>query len=231
MTAEEDVDRLLRAAAAPGRPEELAGEQRVLAAFRQAHLADAPMPRRQSMVRLALAKLLTAKVAAVTVAVGAAGGAALAATGNLPGDAVGGLGTAPATVQPSEPATTPPVSRPAGGEASEHPRHGSPGHGPLSPPASPAPSIEGLCQAYVAGAGDRERAKAHPAFRGLISRAGGEDEVADYCEDLLPSPPVPGGRPSSGPPGERPDAGRTPPADPGPPGDRVGPPSVPPTGR
>lgn len=160
------------------------------------------------MLRTALAKLLTVKVAAVAAVAAAtlAGGVALAATGHLP-NPVSGLGSAP-------PST-------AGSELADE-RRGGPDTGAQGVTASPSPSLEGLCQAYLAGAADNPgRALDSPAMRALINAAGGdEDEVAEFCSDLVPAelrlPEVPAGSPS-GLPAERP----TPPIEvPGPPVDR-----------
>ncbi|HEY7606491.1 MAG TPA: hypothetical protein VID07_06945, partial [Actinomycetes bacterium] len=61
--------------------------------------------------------------------------------------------------------------------------------GPGSPEAAPVPSpdLEGLCQAYAAGAGGGPgAAMAATAFQALARAAGGEDQVPAYCEQLLP---------------------------------------------
>lgn len=155
---------LLAAAAAPPRPDELAGEPAVMAAFRAARLGPVPQTRRRSMIKMALAKLLTLKVAAAAVTVTAAGGVALAATsGNLPGVA--------------NDKSRPPAHATAQAAAEDD---GSRGNG------SPSPSLVGLCQAFQAGAGDNPgKALENPAFRALIDAAGDEDGVADYCTTVL----------------------------------------------
>lgn len=160
------------------------------------------------MFRSALAKLLTIKVAAAAAAAAAtlAGGVALAATGHLP-NPMSGLGAAPPSTSGQEVAAE---------------RRGGPATGAQDAPASPSPSLEGLCQAYLAGAGDNPgRALDSPALRALISAAGGDEEdVAEFCDDLVPAdakrPEVPVG-PPTGWPAEIP----TPPIEvPGPPADR-----------
>jgi hypothetical protein len=202
---------LLAAAAAPAGAEELAGEQEMVVAFRQAHLADPHSPRRRSMFKLAFAKLLTVKVAAGAAAATVAGGAALAATGNMPGPlselGVGALRPAPAE------------------SAADH--AGEAGAGGIGQ-ASPSPSLEGLCEAFLAEVADAPgRALESPAFQVLITNAGGEDEVAAFCAELLPerSGDVPRVEPEAAPTGL--PAG--PPVEPGPPVDRL--PIVPPTDR
>src|SRR5690606_11617116 len=95
-TDRERLAALIAAATAPARASELAGEQEVLRAYRtyrEAHPAGSPAARRRSMLRLALAKLLTVKAAVAAAAVTAAGGAALAATGTIP-NPISGLGSA-----------------------------------------------------------------------------------------------------------------------------------------
>ncbi|GAA1527830.1 hypothetical protein GCM10009678_06950 [Actinomadura kijaniata] len=125
------MTRLLAAATAPARPEELAGEEAAVAAFRDARAAA---PGRRGRTRL-----LTVKAAVVAAALLAGGGVAWAAsTGNLPGQS------------PSRPPATP-THRPAPGSGSMVPVDpNSPGPrtvpgGPTSsgtpaPSGSPTPS-------------------------------------------------------------------------------------------
>lgn len=128
------------------------------------------------MIKTALATLLTAKVAAPAAAAATVGGITLAsATGALPlpGDSPAEPPVNPApTSSVSAPTTTP------GGKAD-----------------TPSPSLIGLCQAYTSGA-DNEHGKASesPAFEVLITEAGGEDNVAAYCGDVLAERP---GKPST----------------------------------
>jgi hypothetical protein len=182
---------LLAAAAAPARPDELAREQDMVVAFRQARLAQTPASRRRLMMKLALAKLLTVKAVGATAAAMVAGGVAMAATGNIPGP-LGNSGAAelrPAPAQSAEPA----------------------GHGGVGArgEATPSPSVEGLCVAYLAQVAEAPgRALESPAFQVLISKAGGDDEVGAFCADLVESLPgdgtplpfdgLPGGVPESG---------------------------------
>lgn len=154
---------------------------------------------------VALAKLLTLKVAAVAVvATATVGGAALAATGVLPTP----FGT--------------------GGPGSNHPT-GKPGDSDGHSPASPSPSLVGLCRAFTAGATDNKgHAIDNPAFGALVSAAGGVDKVAGFCETLLATQGAdtpsghPTGRPTvTGPPANVPDHAST--------GHPTGPPSPPPS--
>jgi hypothetical protein len=175
-TGHDRLSDLLAAASAPARDGELTGERAAMAAFRDARLATAPQRRRPWMLKIALANLLTVKIAAATAA--AAGGIALAAAaGTLPGQ------------QREEPAPTGGTNVVATTSAPEATKHGKSDQKP-DHSASPSPSLEGLCKAYTAGAGS-EHGKAHenPAFSALITAAGGADRVPAFCTDLLGDKP------------------------------------------
>lgn len=122
------------------------------------------------MVKTALAKLLTLKVAAAaTAAVAAAGGVAYAAsTGSIPGlsgnSHIGAVAAASAA---------------PGSDSS---------HGPGDAKGSPSPSLVGLCHAYTAGVSSSQgKALENPAFTALITAAGGKDKVAAFCATTLAS--------------------------------------------
>jgi hypothetical protein len=159
---------LLAAAAAPARDHELAGEQAAVAAFRAARLDVAPQPRRSRML-----SLLSVKIAATAAA--AAGGIALAAAaGALPGQQREEPAPTAGTNVVSTTSTTPKAATP-----------GTPGEKPDNS-ASPSPSLQGLCQAYTAGAGaEHGKARENPAFSALTAAAGGADKVPAFCADLL----------------------------------------------
>ncbi|MGW4210245.1 hypothetical protein ACWEIJ_19810 [Lentzea sp. NPDC004789] len=170
------VSDLLAAASAPARDRELAGEQVAVAAFRDARLAAAPQRRRPRMLKIALANLLSVKIAGAAALT--AGGIALAAaTGTLPGQ----HRVEPTTPVNTNVVSTTSVTSPATSKAQEEKRDDHP---------SPTPSLKGLCQAYTAGAG-AEHGKAHdnPAFSALESAAGGADRVPAFCADLLSDQP------------------------------------------
>jgi hypothetical protein len=129
------------------------------------------------MLKIALAKLLTVKVAAAAIAVTAAGGGvALAANGGALTSSHGGdnrhsKAPAHATARPSAAAAADSAA------AADDARHGS---------AAPSPSLVGLCRAYAAGVHDNPgEALGNPAFAALITAADGKDNVSDYCTDLL----------------------------------------------
>ncbi|HEX6497502.1 MAG TPA: hypothetical protein VF054_00545 [Micromonosporaceae bacterium] len=177
---------LLAAAAAPGRPDELAGEQAALAAFRAAQLAHTPEPRRPSVLKTALAKMLTVKAAAAAAAVVAVGGgvAVAAETGALPN---------PLTAVQGQPSASPDVDKSKAADGTEHAK------------GTPSPSLVGLCHAYLAGAGSAEHSHAleNPAFTVLITTAGGKDKVDAYCTNLLASAhPEPSHKPGTHPSGQ-----------------------------
>lgn len=119
------------------------------------------------MIKIALAKLLTLKVAAVaTTAVAAGGVAVAAATGAMPN---------PFGAKPS---------------ASTSAKPGDNHH-----KGSPSPSLVGLCNAYSNGnKQDKGKALENPAFTALIDAAGGKDKVEAFCADIAKSGP--GNRPS-----------------------------------
>ena len=115
------------------------------------------------MIKTALAKVLTVKAAAVLAAVSAGGVALAATTGALPSP----FDHTPAGAPTSAHATAKPTAGPAGANA------------------TPSPSLIGLCQAYLAGAGaDHGKALDNPAFTALITAAGGRDKVDAYCASL-----------------------------------------------
>ncbi|MFC8616184.1 hypothetical protein ACFT9M_07175 [Micromonospora purpureochromogenes] len=197
----EPLVRLLTAVRAAPHPGELRGETAAMHAFRSAR-AGAALPTPSPARSFSLARLAGLKVALAGLAVAATGGVALAAaTGTLPGP----LDRAPVAPPSAGPqSTTPPTTAGPGG---------SPAPSSVKPEPSrptPAASILGLCRAYRAAAGDNPgRALDNPAFAGLVTRAGGRDEVAGYCErvvrDTGPSAPpsavhpTPTGRPTGRP--------------------------------
>lgn len=164
---------LLRAASVPAHPAELSGERAVLAAFEEAaQLAPVPSPRRHNVLKSTLAKILTVKVAALVATAAGTSGVVLAATSGvlLPGDK-------PSDPRPADhpPAIHSSAHSPAGTPRDEAPRSGQ----------APSPSPHGLCNAYQADKRDDPgKALDSPAFRALVTAAGGRDNVDDYCETV-----------------------------------------------
>jgi hypothetical protein len=186
---------VLAAATAPARPGELSGEEAALAAFRQAKLAPAARPRHRST----LARVVSVKVAALSLAVTGLGGIAVAA----------GSGALPNPLDRKPPVASPSPSRiAAAGPGATETQRAVPAeprrHG--TPSAGPSPSMLGLCRAYRARPA-RERGKAleTPAFAALVAAAGGDGKKVDrYCDGLLDGPagrpPRPGKKKADEPP-------------------------------
>jgi hypothetical protein len=132
------------------------------------------------MLKIALARLLTVKVAAAAVL--AVGGVALAASTGVLSPSFG----APKGTPTPAPATGKPDATRSTG-----------------PHASPSPSLGGLCKAFGAmPAGNRGKALESPAFQALISAADGKDKVTAFCQTLSAAEPTTG---AGGPPSTHPN--------------------------
>jgi hypothetical protein len=156
---------VLAAAAAPAREHELTGEDMAVAAFEANHLASVASSRReQQMIKSPLAKLLTIKVLAASLVVGAGGGVALAAsTGTFSGSASGrpsvstSVAPASAGTQPTAPATSPsgsvsPSSPAAQSNTGTGQATASPSAtGTASAQASVPQTATALCRAVISG--------------------------------------------------------------------------------
>ena len=180
------VGGLLAAASAPAGGRELAGEDAATAAFVAADPTVSPRPRRIDMLKSTLAKLLTVKVAATVVALGGAGGVALAAN----------AGTLPGPLHKAAPH----VSADASHEPRPHPS-GSAWVRPSLPP--PPGDLLKLCQKYEGHrAEDRRHALDEPEFGNLVKQAGGRKDrnrVDHFCAGL--HKPHSSGKPSAHPSG------------------------------
>ncbi|GGM39784.1 hypothetical protein GCM10011608_25710 [Micromonospora sonchi] len=203
---------LLRAAAAPPRPRELAGEEAALAAFRAARQvapgAPAARPRRRRFT--ASAVLWLAGLAATATAGAALAAVKLDRTGEEPPPPV------PTTVAPvpTDVATTPTgiPTTPTAAQATPTAAQATPsgagrggptqtpsGVAPPPPAASPVPPEpgpqatadlgrrnSGHCKAYLSKSErQREKALRKPGFRELVAAAGGAEHVEAYCRRLL----------------------------------------------
>jgi hypothetical protein len=216
------VAALLAATTAEPTPEELAGQSEVLAELRAvtrrrraaahtrragAHTRRAARPPRRRWAGLAAAALVGVLVT---------GGAALAATGNLPGPvqnvarSILGNGGGAGPVAPTEPGQQPAAAGPSHPSTSTGPTDGSQGgnqpagagdHRPDPTAAGnhAGPDVERLCQAFQAGKGAEQGKKLDAtAFQALAKLAGGAEKIPAYCEGVLageedrPQPP-PGG--------------------------------------
>jgi hypothetical protein len=188
---------LLAAAKAPACGGELAREELAVTAFRAAHRASVPQPQRRSMIKSAVAKLLTVKVAALAATVVGVGGVALAAsTGTIPTPLH--AGSPSASHSPADKAK--PSDRPSD-KASR-----------AAVPSGFPPGLYWLCNDYIGRDADhRGKALDESKFRELVDQAGGKDrEMADkFCDKLLkdqPGAPTahPTGNPAKTPSGHKP---------------------------
>jgi hypothetical protein len=216
--------RLLAAATALATPQELAGEQLVMAEFRAEMRSHPPtlIPRRTAVPR----KVLTMKAAAAALAaVLSLGGMAAAAGGLLPDQASPVADQAPATTGADAAAHgLGQAAANLGGAANTGPADGQ-GRDSAAGPDASGTARAGLCRAWQAGQGaDHGQWMDAVAFQALAEAAGGPHQVAAYCKDVTTgtsagangkgqgSPPSVSAPPTSVTP---PSSG--PPADPGPP--------------
>ncbi|EFC82239.1 hypothetical protein FrEUN1fDRAFT_4628 [Parafrankia sp. EUN1f] len=156
---------LLAAVAVPARDGELDGEEAAVAAFREARLAHVTQPRRRSMIKLLLARLLTVKVAAMAAGATAVGGVAVAASaGVLPIAGGSGSATVSPTATPSAEVSVPAI-------------HHAPGV---------SASLLGLCHTYTAAAAtNASTALDSPGMSALVTAAGGGGKVRAFCTKAL----------------------------------------------
>ncbi|HEX6677752.1 MAG TPA: hypothetical protein VF486_22365 [Actinomycetes bacterium] len=174
------VAQVLAAAAAPRRPEELAGEAEALARFR----SSSPIPPVRAGRRLARLAVVAAALAGV-LSVGGVGFATgvLPRTGQWINRTVQSVvGTAPAST--AAPARTEPGSSTStllggrGGPAAPSTTPGS----VQSPPSGAVPgstaAAEALCKAWQPGKGEHMDPA---ALQALATAAGGSDHIPAYC--------------------------------------------------
>ncbi|MEU7819437.1 hypothetical protein [Catellatospora sp. NPDC049133] len=175
------VGDLLARAAAPGRPEEVAGAAAVMAAFRAAY--PQPVARTGRTLRRAVALKVGAVVAALTV-----GGVAFAAhSGVLPN---------PFPIGPQSPVS--PSDSPPGGSPDQRTSPSPSGSASPLPSVSPsaAANLHGLCRSFLATAErDKPKATDSPVYAPLVAAAGGQD-LSAYCAALVEAE---AGRPSANP--------------------------------
>jgi hypothetical protein len=220
---------VLAAATAQGHPDELAGREQALAAFREA--PSSSPTRRKSMLK----SLLTLKVGLGVVVATTAGGAAFAATdGGLPRPLHhdGGqhakapkleqkeAGAAPTTAAPGSGVTDPKLAGLCRVLLHKERRHeaGRPsGPKPTGAPTA-RPTAKMTPQVRPTGT-PGVRPTGHPtpdakAVAALVKAAGGKENVKRFCASLLDPAKPHGSTPTSGPtalPTPMPTEGRTPP--------------------
>jgi hypothetical protein len=199
------VAALLAATTAEPTPEELAGQSRVLAELRAVtrtrraavHARRATRPPRRRWAGLAAVALVGALVT---------GGAAMAASGNLPvpvRDAARSiLGTVGGDPEPATPTQPGPQPSAASGPASASTTAGpkgpraagstAPGSGPKAAGPVSETEKEGLCKAFLASQDKKDGKKMEAAaFQRLAEAAGGESRIAAYCDGTQPGDPKP----------------------------------------
>jgi len=189
--SEDPLSRVLAAASAPGRPDELAGEEAAVRAFHLARRAARPAPsvpepaphRRRARWGWAL----LVKVAAVVLATVTASWALAATTGVLP---------APWQDPPERPPT---ASHPGQGNSHGPTRTTDTASSTVDPSAAPgeptgstsptaAQNLRGRCQSFVNQGKDPDLLDS-PNFARLVAAAGGKENVPSFCEALLAQPP------------------------------------------
>jgi hypothetical protein len=198
--------RLLAAAAAPARPDELAGEGAILAEFAQAHRTrtSANPARRRHAARLRIGRT-AAKVTVGCVLVAAGGTAFAAETGALPDvlqrhahelfSALGVPAPASSGTQRGGRPSTPADRSPTGTNR--------------TPSPAGTKAVE-LCQAWDAARKDPHgKAMAAERLRELLEVAGGERSVPTFCANVLAKAG------SDGTPSEAPEPGPATPSHPG----------------
>lgn len=218
--------------------DELAGEAAAMIRFQAARLepaaAHAPTVRKRTSDKLLAAKLGIA----AALAAAATGGVALAAAAHTQTEPAHDARPASTPVAaPSHDGTSTPKATTTTAPAPSHaatasapppaPAGGAGSHPSASrPSAAPSPALRGLCIAYFAMGRSDGKVIDTPAFRALVTAAGGKGKVTAYCQTLLRVGPNPTGParshpvgPPIFPPREAPSGHR-----------RSGPPDVPPGG-
>jgi hypothetical protein len=197
------VAALLAAATAEPTAEELAGQSEVLAELRA---VTRPQPRRAAAHTRRAARSPRrrwAGLAAVALVGGlVTGGAAMAASGNLPAPvrnvarsilgaesdtgpvAPTQSGQQPAAAGPSHSSTpTGPTAASQGGQPAATADRGP---DPTAAGSPGGPDVERLCQAFLAGKGTEQGKKLDAtAFQTLARLAGGAEKIPDYCQETL----------------------------------------------
>ncbi len=188
------VAQVTAAAAAPGRPDELAGEDAAVAAFRAVQRPGDSKPVRSRSLRLA------ALVGAAVLLLGGVAGAA--STGALPDgaqavahDTLGAVGVsvpAPAPTRATRVArhaTPRAASRPAPPSSRIAPTRPTPRAPPSTAARAHRPTdaiLLAACRAYLDGRVSATSGRgAANAYRYLAGRAGGATNIAGYCRGVV----------------------------------------------
>lgn len=195
------------------------GEQDAVDVFLAARANHAVEPHKKSAIKVAVASVLTWKaLAAAGITASAIGGAAImggdqqpdwmphesrpltrtpASTMGSPAPMTRPGRTQDATSDGSTPGVVPGPSESSTQSAYPSANASASTSANRSSSAAPSSSHVGLCRAYEAqggSSGDRQR---NPAFADLVQVAGGEDNVAAYCQNLLSAKAGPAPKASS----------------------------------
>jgi hypothetical protein len=200
------VAALLAATTAEPTPEELAGQSRVLAELRAVTRTRRAAAARGRRVARAPRRRWAGLAAVALVGALVTGGAAMAASGNLPvpvRDAARSiLGTVGGDLAPATPTQPDPQPSAASGPASASTTAGpkgpqpagstAPGSGPKGAGPVAEPEREGLCKAFLASQDKEHGQKMEAAaFARLAQAAGGESRIPAYCKGTQPGDPKP----------------------------------------
>jgi hypothetical protein len=194
------VAALLAATTAEPTPEELARQPAVLAELRAVTRIRRAKPRHVRRATRPPRRRWAGLAAVALVGVLVTGGAAMAASGNLPvpvRDAARSiLGTVGGDLEPATPAQPSAGSGPTASSPTAGPKgplatgSTAPGSGPKGAGPVAEPDREGLCKAFLASQ-DREHGKKMDAaaFKRLAEAAGGESRIPAYCDGTQPGDP------------------------------------------
>jgi hypothetical protein len=215
----------LSAAGAPARPGELRREDAEVAAFHAARLTPPPTTRSNfvSPTRLGRRAATRAVIATGAVVALTSGGFALASSAHLPtlpgqasDQASASVAKTPTPTETTDTATQTPgestePTESADAEETEA-QETEAERDDSTASATPTPSFEGLCKAFQATDHAANGSSLDSAaFLALAAEAGGADQVATYCVDLIGEPretgkpselPTPTGKPSDKPTGK-----------------------------
>ena len=182
LTSRPEIERLLDAARAPASPRELAGEHEAVELFARARLVDVSAPVRKPATAGNPARRGVKAALAAAAAVGLlSSGVAFAATGHVPFAGTVKQFARQLTGQDD-------LNR---GDSGHRAHQGDGRQGPKGDqaglPRSPkaVAALQGLCHAYARGQKTSHgTALHHRPFQTLVTAAGGEDQVTDFCASL-----------------------------------------------
>lgn len=172
---------LLRLAAAPAGPGELAGRDATVAAMASAYDRA---PERRNYLSV-LSRALAVKAAAAVGVLLLGGTAVAAGTGSLPPPVQHGIYSVLGGPVPDAPLPTSQRPRPPAPGRSASPDPGARPSGRPSPTASTPPAAIGLCRAWEA---QQDRTPDPALVRTLADAAGGTQKIAAYCAAVLDEP-------------------------------------------